>query len=83
MNIFENEIEIDNQNLFTNTNKYVFVLEIIQKETSICKKEYSFDVEPGEKKRFQLNIPETIGLTRNEDYIYNMSIQLKGGTVCF
>ena len=78
MNIFENEIEIDNQNLFTNTNKYVFVLEIIQKETSICKKEYSFDVEPGEKKRFQLNIPETKGLTRNEDYIYNVCIQLKG-----
>ena len=78
MNIFENEIEIDNQNLFTNTNKYVFVLEIIQKETSICKKEYSFDVEPGEKKRFHLNIPETIGLTRNEDYIYNVCIQLKG-----
>ena len=35
-------------------------------------------MEPGEKKRFQLNIPETIGLTRNEDYIYNVCIQLKG-----
>lgn len=76
--IDKDEVEIDNRNLFVNTNKYNFILKIFDGENWILEKDFEFDVEPGQRKRFNLNIPQELCLTKDSTYIYNISIRLKG-----
>lgn len=76
--IERNQIIIDNQNLFMDTDKYVFILKIFDEESWIYEKDYTFNVKAGEKKRFNLDIPSTLCLTKDVSYIYNVSIRLKG-----